>query len=90
MNRCQPILRAPAISPADVKLFVSAKTASVSGAVEKIAAAANTFGGYRTVQAIDAALSECDAPGADDLEAALARQRNNLAAAGLAAARRSA
>ena len=33
----------------------------------------------------NAALAECDAPGADDLEAALVRQRNNLAAAGLAA-----
>ena len=32
-----------------------------------------------------AALAECDAPGTDDLEAALVRQRNNLAAAGLAA-----
>ena len=37
--------------------------------------------------AIDAALSECDSPGADELEAARARQRNNLAAAGLAAAK---
>ena len=85
VNRCQPILRAPAIGPADVKLFVSSKTALVPGAIEKIAAAANVFGGYRTVQAIDAALAECDAPSADDLEAALVRQRNNLAAAGLAA-----
>ena len=87
VNRCQPILRAPAIGPADVKLFVSPKTAAVPGAIAKIAAAANTFGGYRTVQAIDAALAECDAPGADDLEAALKRQRDNLAAAGLAAAK---
>lgn len=85
VNRCQPILRAPAIGPADVKLFVSPKTALVPGAIEKIASAANVFGGYRTVQAIDAALAECDAPSADDLEAALVRQRNNLAAAGLAA-----
>ena len=87
VNRCQPILRAPKIGPADVKLFVGDKTAGVPGAVQKIAAAANAFGGYRTVLAIDAALAECDAPGADELDAALARQRNNLAAAGLAAAK---
>ena len=87
VNRCQPILRAPKIGPADVKLFVGDKTAGVPGAVQKIAAAANAFGGFRTVLAIDAALAECDAAGVDELEAALARQRNNLAAAGLAAAK---
>lgn len=85
VNRCQPILRAPKISAADAKLFLSPKALSVSGAAQKVAAAANAFGGYRTVLAIDAALSECDAPGEDDLDAALARQRNNLAAAGLGA-----
>ena len=87
VNRCQPILRAPKISPADVKLFVGDKTAGVPCAVQKIAAAANAFGGFRTVLAIDAALEECDAPGLDELEAALVRQRNNLAAAGFAAAK---
>ena len=40
INRCQPILRAPAIGPADVKLFISPKTAGVPGAIAKIAAAA--------------------------------------------------
>ena len=85
VNRCQPILRAPRISAADARLFLGEKAAGVPGAVAKIAAAANAFGGFRTVQAVNAALEECDRPGEDDLDAALAMQRNNLAAAGLAA-----
>lgn len=86
VNRCQPILRAPKIGAADVRLFLSEKSACIPGAVARIAAAANAFGGFRTVLAIDAALAECDDPGDDDLATALARQRNNLAAAGLPAA----
>ena len=85
VNRCQPILRAPKIGMADAKLFLSAKVQEVPGAVQKIAAAANAFGGFRTVMAIDAELSECDSPGEAELESALRRQRDNLAAAGLSA-----
>lgn len=85
VNRCQPILRAPRISAADAKLFLGPKTVAIPGAVQKIAEAANAFGCFRTVMAIDAELAECDAPGADELEAALKRQRDNLAAAGLSA-----
>lgn len=85
VNRCQPILRAPRISAADAKLFLSAKALAIPGAVQKIADAANAFGGFRTVVAIDAELAECDAPGAAELEAALKRHRDNLAAAGLSA-----
>jgi len=85
VNRCQPILRAPKIGMADAKLFLSAKVQAVPGAVQKIAAAANAFGGFRTVMAIDAELSECDSPGEAELESALRRQRDNLAAAGLSA-----
>lgn len=87
VNRCQPILRAPKISPADAKLFLSAKAQAIPGSVQKIAASANAFGGFRTILAIDAELSECDSPGEAELEAALKRQRDNLAAAGLSAAR---
>ena len=85
VNRCQPILRAPKIGMADAKLFLSAKVQAVPGSVQKIAAAANAFGGFRTVMAIDAELSECDSPGEAELESALRRQRDNLAAAGLSA-----
>ena len=87
VNRCQPILRAPKVSVADVKLFLSPKTAAVPNAAQRIAAAANAFGGFRTVLAVDAELSESDRPGEEELETALARQRNTPAAAGLSAAR---
>lgn len=85
VNRCQPILRAPRISAADAKLFLAPKTLAIAGAVPKIADAANAFGGFRTVMAIDAELAESDAPGDAELDTALRRQRDNLAAAGLSA-----
>ena len=84
INRCQPILRAKGITPADAKLFLHAKFAAIPHALEKVVKAANAFGGIRTVMSISESIENVETLDQASLEAALNIERDNLAAAGLA------
>ena len=85
INRCQPILRAKGITQADAKLFLPAGVAAIPGALDRIVAAANAFGGVRTVMSIAENLAGGAGLDAGAIDAALKIEKDNLAAAGLAA-----
>lgn len=82
VNRCQPVIRSTRISTKDVGVFLTSRKLPVSFA-SKVAAAANNFGGFRTVIAIANALSKIDSPTEEDLDSELKVQNDNFTASGI-------
>lgn len=87
LNRCQVPVRATAVSERDASLFLESRGIPPAPFARKIAAAANAFGGFRTVVSIVNRLAETGNPTSDDLAAELRVHAENLAAAGLSAPR---
>ena len=83
VNRCQPIIRASRVSPADVELFLTDKTRAIPDVARTLAEAATAFGGLRTPLSILSALERLEAPGAEDLAAELRFLSQSLRASGL-------
>jgi len=72
VNRCQPVIRAERIAEADVSLFLAARGLPTEGRFPRdIAAAANAFGGFRTVVSLVNRLADIGEPSEDDLNAEL-------------------
>ena len=83
VNRCQPVIRATRIAARDVEAFLTRQGLPAAFAPD-LAAAANQFGGFRTVLAVcDALASLGGSPAREDLDAELRRCRDNLAASGV-------
>lgn len=83
VNRCQPVIRSTRIAARDVEAFLSRQGLPAAFAPD-LAAAANAFGGFRTVLAVCDALAPLGGGASrDDLEAELRRQRDNIAASGV-------
>lgn len=83
VNRCQPVIRSTRIAAKDVEAFLSRQGLPAAFAGD-LAAAANRFGGFRTVLAVCDALAALGAePTREDLEQELRRQRDGIAASGV-------
>ena len=84
VNRCQPVIRAERVSEADVSQFLAARGLPAKGRFSRdIAAAANAFGGFRTVVSIVNRLAEIGEPSEDDLAAELKAAAAEIVASGI-------
>ena len=83
VNRCQPVIRSTRIAPKDVEAFLARQGLPAAFAGD-LAAAANEFGGFRTVLAVCDALAGLGGGASrDDLDAELRRCRDNIGASGI-------
>lgn len=88
INRCQPVIRASRILPADARLFLSGRGLPPAAAEKIVPAAlevAHTMGGIKALQSIADALRDIENPTLADAEAAIEAERRNIIASGIPA-----